>query len=414
MINAKIMVFGFGGVGKSLLNLILQEELFSIDDILIVDRSRKTFRYFEGKGGKIENFFLFEMDSHSYTEILDNLNRGDFLIYLAVGNDNLTLAKECAKRGIHFLCTTDDTFHDQPFNEPFRYRTHFYEYKELTEKTNGQATSILQFGSNPGLISVLTKKALIEIVENDDAPFVLENRDNLKKLIAADNYADLARQLQVTSFVETDLDTAKCDYSEYDDTAYSTWSVADFQGEMNDRTIQKLGSEETLSEHLKRIGVSADKIYYYNKADGTLVLDISGKYVKTGGYVKGRYVEGCVDAHEEVFSIHDYYTVRDDEGEITYAPTVMFVYHPCEIALSSVYHEDNIRARLITRDRMLSGGEIIGICVEGKNFNPIYVGTELYLDKNRDDTPTVLLVSASVFAAIKYMQNHPDKGVLFP
>ena len=414
MYESKLMIFGFGGVGKSLLNLIMQENLFSLDNILVVDRTRKAMKYYEEKGGKRENCLLFEMDSSCYRELLDKLSEGDFFIYLAVGNDNLVLAKECAERNIHFLCTTDDTFSEIPFGEPFRYRTHFREYKELMNKTPGRATSVLQFGSNPGLISVLTKKALMVIAETDDHPFVSENREHLRELIKKGEFAHLAKELLVSAFVETDLDTTVSDYSEYEDTAYSTWSIADFEGEMNDRTIQKVGSEVSLSEHLERIGVPVDKVYYYNKQDGTLVLDTSGKYVRTGGYVKKQFFEGCVDAHEEVFSIHDYYTVKDDEGEIAYAPSTMFVYHPCDIALNSVYHEDNIRGKLITRDRMLSGGEMIGICVEGKNFNPIYLGTEAFYDENRDDTPTVLLVSASVLAAIKYMISHPDEGVLFP
>ena len=161
MIDAKIMLFGFGGVGKSLFNLILQEKLFSVDNILVVDRSRRTARYFEGKGGSRENFFLFEMDSRCYTEILDKLRDGDFLIYLAVGNDNLTLAKECAERNIHFLCTTDDTFHDLPFNEPFRYRTHFYEYKELMENTKVLSICFFNNQSNTSIYFSITIRAYI-------------------------------------------------------------------------------------------------------------------------------------------------------------------------------------------------------------------------------------------------------------
>ncbi len=414
MYSAKIMLFGFGGVAKSLLDIILEEKLFAIDNIFISDKTRRAFHYFEKKGGRKENCFLFYMDSKCYKEMLDLLSEGDFLIYLAVGNDNLVLARECAERGIHFLCTTDDTFKDVPFTEPFRYKTHFYQYKELMNKSKGGATSVLQFGSNPGLISLLTKKALMEIVDNDDSAFVSDNRGELKKLYEDGMYAKLAQKLQVTSFIETDLDTAVSDYKEDEETAYSTWNVWDFEGEMNDRSIQKLGCNASLSEHLKRIGVSADDIFSFSREDGTLVLDVSGKTVKTRGYAKTISFEGCVDAHEEVFSIHDYYSLRDEDGKLIYSPTVMFVYRPCDIALNSVYHEDNFRSRLITKDRMLSGGEIIGMCVEGNNFNPIFVGVERYYDENREDTPTVLLVAVSVYAAIRYMHDHPDQGVLFP
>ena len=414
MIDSKIMLLGFGGVARSLFNLILKEGLFSIDKILVADRSRKALRAFESMGGKKENGFFLEMDSHVYTRILDLLEEGDYLMCLSEGNDSLILSKECAGRGIHFLCTTDDTFSDKPFTEPFRYRTHFYSLKDLMKKTAGKATSVLQFGSNPGLINLITKKALMEIVEGDEGDFVEKNRERLKDLVSRGEFARLASELKVTAFVEADLDTTESDYDEDDETAYSTWSIADFFEEMNDRSMQMLGSGVSLSEHLKRLNVSADQVFYYNKYDGTLVLDLPGKQVKTGSFSKELAFTGYVDAHEEIFSIHDYYTLRNEAGEIEYAPSVMFVYKPCDIAIRSIYHDLNRRSRLITKDRMTGGGETIGMCVEGENFRPIYVGIEVFYDKDSFETPTVLMVSASVFAAILYMEAHPKEGVVFP
>ena len=414
MIDAKILILGFGAVGQSLFRLILEKNLFSIDNILIADRTRKTFGLFEAKGGKKENSFLYEMDSTCYKEMLEKLQEGDYFMNLAESNDDLVLATECSERGIHFLCTTDDTFGDLPFGEPFRYRTHFNQYKELMHVSAGRATSVIQFGSNPGLISVITKKALMEIVEHDENDFVADNRERLREFIRREEFALLAKELGVTALIETDLDTTVSEYVEKENIAYSTWNVHDFVAEMNDRSIQKLGSEVPLSEHLERIGVSPDKIYYYNKQDGTLVLDLPGKKIETTGYCKDKPFTGCVDAHEEVFSIHDYYTLRDENGEVEYAPSVMFVYHPAQISLNSVYHEHNERVRLIKKDKMISGGEIIGICVEGTKFDPIYAGTELYYEGTDFETPTVLLVSASVYAALLYMDAHPDRGVLLP
>ena len=87
MYESKLMIFGFGGVGKSLLNLIMQENLFSLDNILVVDRTRKAMKYYEEKGGKRENCLLFEMDSRCYRELLDKLSEGDFFsVYRSVGS----------------------------------------------------------------------------------------------------------------------------------------------------------------------------------------------------------------------------------------------------------------------------------------------------------------------------------------
>ncbi len=120
------------------------------------------------------------------------------------------------------------------------------------------------------------------------------------------------------------------------------------------------------------------------------------------------YITGSDEA------LHDYYTVRNGDGEIVYAPTVMFVYHPCDLAFRSVFHDSNSKQRLISRDRILSGGEAVGICAEGDNFSPVLVEAALSSDKLREESPTVFPVAVSLFAAIRYIINHPSEGILFP
>ena len=93
---------------------------------------------------------------------------------------------------------------------------------------------------------------------------------------------------------------------------------------------------------------------------------------------------------------------------------MIFVYRPCELALHSVSHGTNNKRVLITKDRMLSGGEAVGICVEGRHFSPVHVETALSYDEKIEDSPSILLVSASLYAAIRYAINHPKEGILFP
>ncbi len=412
--SAKIMILGLGCVGRSLLNLLLGEKLFSPEDIMITDCSEDASDYFVSAGGKEENFINFEMNSTNYKRIFDFLNEGDFLLCLAERNDSLILAGECVSRGIHFVSASDDQFDDLYEIKPVMYRDHFLSYKELCKESKGKATGVLQFGMNPGLVSVFTKTALQNVVEMDEGEFVSCRRDYLKKLISEGKWSLLAKELKVSSFIESDFDYTESDIEEDPDTVYSTWNVSDFNEEMNDHAIIKVGTETPLSEVLKRIGLSADQVLYYSRPDGTLVLDEMGKNIRTPAYSLGKGFEGCVDAHEEVFSIHDYYTSRNEEGEIEYAPTVIFVYRPCDLALRSVFHDTNSKQKLITKDRMLSGGEAVGICVEGKNFSPVHVETALSYDGKIEDSPSILIVSASLFAAIRYAINHPNEGILFP
>lgn len=421
MNHSKLTLLGLGLVGRSLLKLLIGENYFRIDDIRVVEMDEGSFGYFESLGGKRENFLCLKLDSKCYSEIFGPMKKGDYLIRLAEGSDDTVLVRECLERGIHYLCASDDYFADRPLAETFPYRTHFYQFKELIKGSKGGATSILQFGINPGLISVLTKKALMDIVEKDEGDFVTKNRERLKSLAEQGDFPLLAKELQVSAFIEADLDSTQTDIEEKENEVYNTWNVNDFYEEMNDRSIQKLGTLVSLEEHLNRLAVSPDQIYYYNKHDGTLVLDIPGKNLETKAYSEGETFTGCVDSHEELFSLHDYYTIRDDKGEIDYAPSVMFVYRPCDLAINSVWCTDpelhrkkQYRIVPITKDRMTAGTEAVGITVEGKNFRPVYVGVAPVFDPKSPETPSVLEVSATLYAAMRYIANHPEEGILYP
>lgn len=421
MNKPKLVLLGLGLVGHSLIKILLESDLFLCDDIKVIDMSSEAFEYYNSFGGKKENFIQLKIERNNYHEIFSTMKSGDFLIRLANGIDDKVLLDECMKRDIHYICSSDDIFLDTPDIEPFLYRTHFYQYKELIKKSKGCATSIIQFGMNPGLISILTKKALIDIVENDDSKYVVKNRVQLKSFIDKRDFPGLARALQVTNIIEADWDATETDIKEDDDTVYNTWNLDDFYEEMYTRSIQKLGTLTSLTDHLKRFGILPEQIYYYNKNDGTLVLDVAGKNMMTEANIGDKIIKGCIDAHEELFSIHDYYTIRNDDGEIDYAPSVLFVYRPSDIALNSVYHKDiesyqmgKYKKEMITIDKMVSGTELVGVSVEGKNIHTFYVGVAPHFDKNSFETPTILAVSSSIYAAVAYIFNHSNDGILYP
>mgnify|MGYP002624330831 FL=1 len=132
--HTKITIIGLGLVGRSLLNMLIGEGAFLPDDISVMDMSRDACEYFKSIGGKSENFLQRNLDSRNYQEIFKAVKKGDYLIRLADGLDDMVLVEECINRGIHYICTSDDMFIDIPSNESFSYRTHFYQYKELKER----------------------------------------------------------------------------------------------------------------------------------------------------------------------------------------------------------------------------------------------------------------------------------------
>ncbi len=118
--------------------------------------------------------------------------------------------------------------------------------------------------------------------------------------------------------------------------------------------------------------------------------------------------------HEEIHSIRDYFSVWNEDGDLEYTPSVMFVYKPCDLAYKTVLTDTVEGYYTISKDEMLSGGEFVGMLVQGDNFHPRYLGTGLVLEDECFGSPSAALVGISLYAAIKYIFNHPNEGIIYP
>ena len=365
---SKIMFLGLGVVPQSLMDLLLAEKVFTTDDMLVVDQSKKALDFFRDRGGKEENILQILAGEDNYLKLFDNLGEGDFLVDLVNGMDHVVMTSECAKRGIHFISAADGWFPGKDQIE-LAYEDHFRDIREIAQDYPNGATIIENFGINQGMINIFTKKAVMDIVEEDNTPFVVENREHLRELIKKNEFAQVAKELQITQFVEANLDTTTTNITDIKpNIVYSTWNAFDFNGEMNDRSTIIVGTDAKLSEILARVDADVDQIHSFDPETRMLELSKHGKESFTKAVLGDQIIEGCVDDHEEMHSIRDYFSVWNEEGDLEYAPTVMFVYHPCEIAYNSVLTDNVEGYYVISKDEMVSGGEFVGMLVEGKNF----------------------------------------------
>ena len=436
----KLMILGMGLVGNSLLSLLVQEQLFGTEDILVVDQSSSNFALYEAMGGSPANRIEICINGQNYADLLDHLDAGDLLIALAIDLDYSTMLAECLKRGIHFICAADDTFYDDAVSDRDVQATdeendhaeqiHYEASRRAGQLYKEACTSIMQFGCNPGLISILTKKALQDIVREDKGDFVSANRSELLEMLEKGEYPALAARLQIRSMIETDIDTTETDFREEPNALYSTWSGPEFEWEMNRHAIFRVGVFDTPLSVLSRMHQENQKILAYLPETGTVILEAQAKNVRMKWSGPEGMHEVCILPHEELVSIYDYYSIRDAEGHIAYAPNVLFLYHPSPLAMRSLQHPENDHYITITREHMRSGSETVGITLTGDRFSPRYVRTVLTIDEEKvytpyhgytrlsreelkNTTPTILQVSVPIFAAIKYILRHPNEGVLF-
>lgn len=413
----RLFILGLGQVGKSLLDIVLSENLFTTQNIRIIDKDPGTFKAYTDRGGSIQNCIPMYVKSDNYREVLRYCTDGDILVDLGNGIDNYLMAKMCLENGIHYMSSCDDCFDDM-FN-CFTFEGHFDKYKQLQRKHSGGATSVIEFGMNPGMVSLFVKKALADVVANDDSEFVKDNRDNLKKLLLEGRYNLLAKNLKVTDIVEVDHDFSVAHPDLPANKVYSTWNVPDYAIEINERSIVKVGTNNSVGMFIDRHkDVMGDGVYYYDSRSGLFISDrtsLNNKVTHYSPVTKDNKFTGYIVAHEELFSMYDYYSFKSDDSRVEYAPNVVFIYKPCDLAVSSLQNAgDDAEYQILTKDLLDGAGECVGVVVSGEHFSSRYAGNILKASEDRKETPTILQVSASVYACLRYVIAHQDDGLLFP
>lgn len=255
---------------------------------------------------------------------------------------------------------------------------------------------------NPGMVSVFAKKCIEHIVNTEQNSFFQLNREKLQALIEKGKYGKVAKIIGVEFVVEVDNDDQT--YTTIQDTGciYSPWSPSAFLYESLSAPEISFGTREKFYQF--------EEVRDCDFHDFYVSLPYHGIDCRETVYSPQGEVEGSLITHEEVFSISKLFT----SGR--YKPTVYFVYSPCHIAEKSVQdnrENSNASYKLLERKDLVQGGESVGIILQGKSFKTAYFGN--HLDSSSiDETPTVLQVSASTYAAYRYICNHPNEGVLFP
>ena len=406
----KFVVFGLGMVGYSFLKIVKKEGLFNADNWYIMDKTSDMKEKFINLGGKPSHFIQTDIKHGQYDDFFSFFEKGDYLLDFSSAETNTDFLEICMQRDIHYLSTSSLPYEE---GQSFLPSYHDFEiYKSLKEQNNPTgATSIIEFGMNPGMVSCFMKKCMKEIISHDTTDFVSQNRETLQNLIKEKQYAKAAQMLGIEIVHISDIDTTQTNFEPKEKCIYSTWNIDSFCEE-------SIGQQSELSLGTDANIKSFDGcIENHNKDKGYLLLNKKPLECTDQTYSPWGSFNGYIIPHEEMYTIADYLSVKDD-NQTVYRPSVYFVYKPSDIAVASLerYQKSDDKEfgeHLIMPSDIASGGEAVGIVLDGKNFNTRYFGNKLVSPLD-DDTPTILQVSASAFGAFRYMLDNPNSGFLFP
>jgi homospermidine synthase len=135
-------------------------------------------------------------------------------------------------------------------------------------------------------------------------------------------------------------------------------------------------------------------------------------------------IHGMVIRHGEAFTISDHLTVWDGDRP-GYRPTVHYAYLPTDSAMASVNELRMNHLVMPPRDRhrilnneIISGADAMGILLCGHPYRSWWTGSVLDIDTARSLVPgqsaTTVQVAASVMAAVVWLIENPDRGVVAP
>lgn len=413
--NGPIIMIGFGSIGKATLPLLRRHlKQTSSNNLTIICPDNKDVSIAEEFCAQ----FINEAISQSNYElllrsILNKSSERGFIINVANEVSSKDLIQFAAENNAHYIDTVIEPWDGFYLNKNlslaelsnYSLRESLLEIKTSLSNT---PTAISCCGANPGTVSWFVKEALIKLAEAKAIDYTTPNNKA--------QWAELMYLLGVKGIHIAEKDTQTSNIARPYGTFMNTWSVEGCISECLQPAELGWGThEKEMPEdgHSHESGTKA--AIYLGKMGG----DVK---VQTWTPSHGAH-EGFLITHNEAISIADYFTVRNESGEVIYRPTCHYAYHPSEMAIESLtelFRERNATPQdnfiLLNENQIESGSDELGVLLYGHDKGAYWYGSSLSIEETRKLAPhqnaTGLQVSSAIIAGIFYALNHPNEGLL--
>jgi homospermidine synthase len=406
----KIVMIGFGSIGQGVLPLILRHIGTSADRITIVSADDAGRAVAEAHGVKLIKVAL---TPENYLQTLTPLvAAGDFLLNLSVDVSSVALVRFARERGALYLDTCIEPWAGGYTDSKLSVdkRSNYTMRLEALDLRRGAApgpTAVLTHGANPGLVSHLVKRALLNIAAD------LGMQASAPK--SREEWAKLAQGVGVKVIHIAERDTQVSRVPKKLNEFVNTWSVDGFVSEGAQPAELGWGTHE---KHFPPDGGrhehgSLCAIYLNRPGASTRVRTWTPK---AGPF------HGFLITHSEAISIADYYTVGDP-ARPAYRPTSHYAYHPSDNAVLSVHEFAGRNWHLQDHKRIMlediSGGiDELGVLLAGHGKNAYWYGSQLSIEEARKLVPhnsaTSLQVTVAVLAGMVWAMENPRRGIIEP
>ena len=346
------------------------------------------------------------------------LSAGDFLLDLAWNIDANTILNWCHDNGVLYLNTSIEQWdpYEGGANKHPLERTLYHRHmsmREMKSKWNKVgATAIVEHGANPGLVSHLVKKSMVDI-----ATLALKESKaaaGVESALTDERYNDLAQLLGIKVIHISERDTQVTNKPKQWGEFVNTWSVEGFYEE------GIAPAELGWGTHEKTFPLNAYE--HQSGPRNQIAIAQPGATTWVRSWVPNFEIHGMVIRHGEAFTISDHLTVWDGSKAL-YRPTVHYAYCPTNEAIASMKELemrswDLHKNQRIMNDEITDGDDRLGVLLMGHPYKAWWTGSLLNIHDSRklipDQSATTVQVASAVYAAVAWAMKNPDKGLLVP
>ncbi len=413
----KVLILGAGSVSQSVLPLLI-EHLVDAKQITIMDQRDNRARV----KGALDQGATYVQDQITKgnldAQLSKYLSAGDFLLDLAWNIDANTILQWCHDHGVLYLNTSVEEWdpYEGGSNKHPLERTLYYRHMRMRDMksrwTKTGATAIVEHGANPGLVSHLVKKALVDIATKGLSEGKVGK--DVESALTDERYNELSHLLGVKVIHISERDTQVTNKPKQWGEFVNTWSVEGFYEE------GVAPAELGWGTHEKTLPANA-----YEHPSGPknqIAIAQPGASTWVRSWVPNFEIQGMVIRHGEAFTISDHLSVAEN-GKTIYRPTVHYAYCPSNEAIVSMKELEMLNWELhknqrIMNDEITGGDDRLGVLLMGHPYRSWWTGSLLTIEDSRKLIPgqsaTTVQVSSAVYAAVAWAMKNPNAGLLVP
>ena len=408
-----IVMIGLGSIGKGTLPLIERHFEFDPERFVVIDPNDADRKLLDERGVR---FVHLGLTRENYRDALKKyLTAGDgqgFCVNLSVDTSSLDIMRYCRELGALYVDTVVEPWPGFYFDKSLgpEARTN-YALREtvLNERRRnpGGPTAVSCCGANPGMVSWFVKQALVNLAHD------LDDKGSQPK--SKEEWARLAQRLGVKGVHIAERDTQRAKSPKPRNVFVNTWSVEGFLSEGMQPAELGWGTHEKWTP--------ANAGFHKSGCGAAIYLNQPGANTRVRSWTPtARAQFGFLVTHNELISIADYYTVRNDKGEALYRPTCHYAYHPCDDAVLSLHElfgragEVQSAHHILGEAEILDGIDELGVLLYGHARNAYWFGSQLSVEETRALAPyqnaTGMQVTSAVLAGMVWALENPKAGIV--